>query len=118
MEMLGGLVLPQVGVNATGSESVHEVPGDRFGCSHQLQKQLVVGLFQGKKGFYVPLGEQDDMVFPERVSVVKGENMFILEVHRHIQQASQNLLAIKITNKNGHISPSIPAQPSAACFSA
>jgi hypothetical protein len=102
--MFGGLVIPQVGIDPTGSEAVHEVPGNDLGGSHQFQQQFVVGLLHGKQGFNMPFGEQNDMVFPEWPGVVKGKDMFVLEVHRNVQKPFQDLIAIKVTHGIGHFS--------------
>ena len=48
------------------------------------------------------LGEEDDMVFPEKVGVVKGEDPFVLEVNWDNQLAGQDLAAIEITEKFSH----------------
>lgn len=97
VEVFGGLVFSQVGVHPAGPEAVHEVAGDHLGRAQQFQEQVVVGLFQGDEGFDVPFGEQDHMVFPERVGVVKGKDPLVLEVHRHIQEAFQDLVAVEVT---------------------
>ena len=96
VEVFGGLVLPQVGVHPAGPEAGHEVAGDHFGGAHQFQEQVVVGLFQGDQGFDVSFGEQDHVVFPDRVGVVKGKDPFVLEVHRHVRKAFQDLVAIEV----------------------
>jgi hypothetical protein len=42
-------------------------------------------------------GEQNDMVFPERVGMVEGKNPLVLEVYLNILKALQNLAAIEKT---------------------
>ena len=48
------------------------------------------------------LGEEDDVVFPERFGVVKGKDPFVLKVDRDDQQAGQDLVAIEITERFSH----------------
>jgi hypothetical protein len=50
----------------------------------------------------VLFGEDDYVVFPERVGVVKGEDPFVLVVDRDDQLAGQDLAAIEITGGVGH----------------
>ena len=45
-------------------------------------------------------GEKDDVVFPERVGVVKGEDPFVLETDRDVQKSGQDLAAIEITGRH------------------
>ena len=70
MEMFGGLILSQVGIDTGGSETGHEIPGYHLRRSHQLQQQIVVRLFQSQERFDVLFGEENDVVFPERVSSI------------------------------------------------
>ena len=44
--------------------------------------------------------EEDDVVFPERVGVVKGEDPFVLETDRDDLKAGQYLAAIEITGRH------------------
>lgn len=104
VEMLGGLIITQIGVNAAGTKTLHEVSGDHFGGSHKLQKQFVIGLLQGEQGFDVLSGEQHNMIFPERVGMVKGKDPLVLEIYRNVQMAFQNFITIKITTGIGHFS--------------
>jgi hypothetical protein len=50
----------------------------------------------------VLFGEEDNVVFPERVGVVKGEDPIVLEIDRDDQKAVQDLAAIEITDRFGH----------------
>jgi hypothetical protein len=50
----------------------------------------------------VLFGEEDDMAFPERVGVVKGEDPFVFETDRDVQKSGQDLAAIEITDRFGH----------------
>jgi hypothetical protein len=43
VEVLGGLVISRVGVNAGSAAAVHEVPGDRLRGTHQHQERKVSG---------------------------------------------------------------------------
>ena len=97
MEVLGGLVVSPVGVDAAGPEAGHEVRRDHPGRPNQLQQQVVVGVFEGEEGFDVLPGEEDDMVFPERIGVVEVKDPLVLKVDRDVQKAFQNRAAIKIT---------------------
>jgi hypothetical protein len=40
--MFGGLVISQVGVDAGGPETGHEVPGDHLRRPHQFQQQVII----------------------------------------------------------------------------
>jgi predicted GTPase len=44
--------------------------------------------------------EEDDVVFPERVGVVEGKNLFVLETDRDTLKAGQDLAAIEITDRH------------------
>ena len=44
-------------------------------------------------------GEEDDVVFPERVGVVKGEDPFVLEMDRDDQKIGHDLAAIEVTDR-------------------
>ena len=48
------------------------------------------------------LGEKDDVVFPERVGVVEGEDPFVLEIDRDDKNTGQDLAAIEITDRFSH----------------
>ena len=45
-------------------------------------------------------GEEDDVVFPEGVSVVKGEDPFVLEADRDDQKTGQDLATIELTDRH------------------
>lgn len=107
VEVLGGLVLTQVGVDAGCPAALHEVAGDQLGRPHQFQEQVVVRLLQGDEGFDVLFGEQHDMVLPDGIRMVKGEDMLVLEVNRDIQQPFQNLVAIEVAGWVGHFTNSL-----------
>jgi hypothetical protein len=102
MEMLGGLVISQVGIHSGGPETGHEIPSDHLRRPHQFQQQLVVHLFQSQERFNVLFGEEDDVIFPERVGVVKGEDPIVLEIDRDNLKAGQDIAAIEITDRFTH----------------
>lgn len=79
MEVLGGLVIPQVRVDAGSPEAGHEVPGDHLRRPHQFQEQVVVPLFQRQQRFYVLFRQKDDVVFPQRVGVVEGKHPLVVD---------------------------------------
>ena len=47
-------------------------------------------------------GEKDDVVFPEGVGVVKGEDPFVLETDRDDLKAGEDLAAVEITDGFSH----------------
>jgi hypothetical protein len=56
-------------------------------------------LFQGQKLFDVLFGEEIDVVFPERVGVMKGEDPLVFETDWDDQKSGQDLSAMEIADR-------------------
>src|SRR6185369_5190508 len=100
--MFGGLVVTQVGIDTAAAVACHEVGSDPPRSAHQLQKQLVIRFIECEERVQVLLWEEYHVLLPDRVGMVEGKDLVVLETDRHSESTVENPVAVVITGGIGH----------------
>ena len=96
VKVFGILVVTQIGQNARRSVFGNDLVGNLFDRVEKFDQQFIVARFQRQQRTDVPFGDNDNVNWPERASVMKRKYVFGFENFANWCASAQSFFAIKI----------------------